>query len=40
VRGGLSWKINVSPGEKQRIEIVYRVTLPAKNELVGGNRRE
>lgn len=40
VRGGLSWKINVSAGEKQRIEIVYRVTLPAKNELVGGNRRE
>ena len=40
VRGGLSWKINVSAGEKQRIEIIYRVTLPAKNELVGGNRRE
>ena len=40
VRGGLSWKIKVSPGEKQRIEIHYRVTLPAKNELVGGNRRE
>ena len=40
VRGGLSWKIKVSPGEKQRIEIQYRVTLPAKNELVGGNRRE
>ena len=40
VRGGLSWQITVLPGEKQRIEITYRVTLPAKNELVGGNRRE
>jgi uncharacterized protein (TIGR02231 family) len=40
VRGGLTWKISVSPGEKQRIEMTYRVTLPAKNELVGGNRRE
>jgi uncharacterized protein (TIGR02231 family) len=40
VRGGLSWNITVSPGEKQRIEITYRVTLPARNELVGGNRRE
>ena len=40
VRGGLSWNITVSPGEKQRIELTYRVTLPAKNELVGGNRRE
>lgn len=40
VRGGLAWSITVSPGEKQRIEMTYRVTLPAKNELVGGNRRE
>jgi hypothetical protein len=40
VRGGLSWKITILPGEKQRIELTYRVTLPAKNELVGGNRRE
>ncbi|MEP7126166.1 MAG: mucoidy inhibitor MuiA family protein [Byssovorax sp.] len=40
VRGGLSWNITVSPGEKQRIELTYRVTIPAKNELVGGNRRE
>jgi Domain of unknown function (DUF4139)/N-terminal domain of unknown function (DUF4140) len=40
VRGGLAWNISVSPGEKQRIEVTYRVTLPAKNELVGGNRRE
>ncbi len=40
VRGGLAWNISVSPGEKQRIEVSYRVTLPAKNELVGGNRRE
>lgn len=40
VRGGLTWKIAVSPGEKPRIELTYRVTLPAKNELVGGNRRE
>lgn len=40
VRGGLSWRIQVSPGEKTRIELTYRVTLPAKNEIVGGNRRE
>ncbi len=31
---------DLSVGEKQRIEMTYRVTLPARNELVGGNRRE
>ena len=25
---------------KAKVELGYRVTLPAKNELVGGNRRE
>jgi Domain of unknown function (DUF4139)/N-terminal domain of unknown function (DUF4140) len=40
VRGGLAWSIAVPAGEKKRIEFAYRVTLPSKNEIVGGNRRE
>jgi hypothetical protein len=40
IRRGLRFRIEVPPGDKQRIEFAYRVTLPAKNELVGGNRRE
>ncbi len=40
LRRGLRWRIDVAPGESRRIELCYRVTLPAKNELVGGNRRE
>ena len=40
LRRGLKWRVEVPPGDKVRIELGYRVTLPAKNEIVGGNRRD
>lgn len=40
LRRGVRFSIGVPPGDKARIEYGYRVTLPAKNEIVGGNRRE
>ncbi|MFO0760376.1 MAG: DUF4139 domain-containing protein [Byssovorax sp.] len=40
LRRGLCWTIEVPAGEKRKIELGYRVTLPAKNEIIGGNRRE
>lgn len=39
VRGGRRWGVIVPAGGKAKVEMEYRVTLPAKNELVGGNRR-
>ena len=40
LRRGIRFSVPVPAGEKAKIEIGYRVTLPAKNEIVGGNRRE
>jgi Domain of unknown function (DUF4139)/N-terminal domain of unknown function (DUF4140) len=40
LRRGLRFKIDVPAGDKARVELGYRVTLPSKNEIVGGNRRE
>jgi hypothetical protein len=40
VRRGLRFKVEVPAGERAKIELSYRITLPAKNEIVGGNRRE
>lgn len=40
IRQGLRFEIEVPEGDKQRVELTYRVTLSSKNELVGGNRRE
>jgi hypothetical protein len=40
LRRGVRFSIGVPPGDKAKIEYGYRVTLPAKNEIVGGNRRE
>lgn len=40
LRRGLAWKVRVPPAGKATIDLAYRVTLPAKLELVGGNRRE
>ena len=39
VRGGRRWGVIVPAGGKAKVELEYRVALPAKNELVGGNRR-
>jgi hypothetical protein len=40
VRGGLSWQLELGAGGKARVEYTYRITLPAKSELRGGNRRD
>ena len=40
VSGGLRWVINLAAGERAQVEYQYRVTFPAKAEVVGGNRRE
>ncbi len=40
VRGGLRWKLRLPAGGKTKAEFGYRLTFSAKDEVVGGNRRE
>lgn len=40
VQRGQRFLVEVPAGEKAKVELGYRVTLPAKNEIIGGNRRE
>lgn len=40
VRKGMKWEVDVPAGGKAKAEWRYRVTLPSKMEIVGGNRRE
>jgi len=40
VRGGLRWTLALTAGGKAAVGYGYRVSLSAKDELVGGNRRE
>jgi hypothetical protein len=40
LRKGLRWEVGVPAGGKAKAEWRYRVTLPTKMEIVGGNRRE
>jgi hypothetical protein len=40
VRKGLRWQVTVPAGGKVRLELGYKLTLPSKSEIVGGNRRE
>jgi hypothetical protein len=40
IRGGLRWSLKVPAGGKAKIAWTYRIDLPAKNEIVGGNRRD
>ncbi len=40
VRGGLRWRVPLAAGARAEVELSYRVKLAAKNEIVGGNRRE
>lgn len=39
VRGGLRWEVIVPAGGRSHVEFSYRLTIPSKNEIVGGNRR-
>jgi hypothetical protein len=38
--GGVKWKIGLDAGAKRTLSFTYRIELPAKCELDGGNRRE
>jgi uncharacterized protein (TIGR02231 family) len=40
VRKAFKWEVDVPAGGKAKAEWRYRVTLPSKMEIVGGNRRE
>ncbi len=40
IRGGLQWRIPLSAAGKAKIEYQYRITFPARTEIVGGNRRD
>jgi hypothetical protein len=40
VRGRYQWKVTLSAGEKRSLAVSYEIHISAKNELVGGNRRE
>jgi hypothetical protein len=40
LRRAYRFAVEVPAGDKAKVELGYRVTLPAKNEIVGGNRRE
>ena len=40
LKGGLVWTLTVEPNVKRDVSLHYAITLPAKTELMGGNRRE
>lgn len=40
VRGGRRFRVDVPAGGKSKVAYAYRIKLPSKNEIVGGNRRE
>jgi hypothetical protein len=40
LRGGIHFEIDLEPGAVSDVKYAYEITLPAKAELVGGNRRE
>lgn len=40
IRGGLLWRVHLEPGRRTTIHYGYRVQIPARTELIGGNRRE
>ncbi|MBL9003066.1 MAG: mucoidy inhibitor MuiA family protein [Myxococcales bacterium] len=40
IRGGLTWRLTLPAGGKAKVDYSYRIVFPAKNEIVGGNRRD
>lgn len=40
IRGGRRFRLEVAAGGKAKVSYAYRIKLPAKCEIVGGNRRE
>jgi hypothetical protein len=39
VRGAHRWSLEVKPGEEVSAHLEYRISIPSKMEIVGGNRR-
>ncbi|MBL4845702.1 MAG: DUF4139 domain-containing protein [Planctomycetes bacterium] len=40
IEGGLVWELELAAGERKELSFIYVVELPAKREVVGGNRRD
>ncbi len=40
LEGGHGWRMTVAPGGETVLSVHYKITLPVKYELAGGNRRE
>jgi uncharacterized protein (TIGR02231 family) len=40
LEGGWCFSLDLKPGEKRRCQLHYRITVPSKHVLVGGNRRD
>lgn len=40
IRGGMRWRLTLKPDHPQIIEYQYRLSLSARQEIIGGNRRE
>ena len=40
LEGGRLWRLTLPAGEQRKLSFGYTVKIDAKNELVGGNRRE
>jgi hypothetical protein len=40
LKGGYRWQLDVPPGQFREAQVSYVITLPARKQLVGGNRRE
>ncbi|MFH1465653.1 MAG: DUF4139 domain-containing protein, partial [Pseudomonadota bacterium] len=40
LRGGRRWQLSLPAGEVRRLRAAYTISISAKHELVGGNRRE
>ena len=39
VEGGLRFSVDLEPGQKKSCLLLYRITIPSKQVLRGGNRR-
>jgi len=40
IEGGRRWEVNLGAGGRKKIELRYQVVLRARDELMGGNRRD
>ena len=40
IKGGRRWRVTLAAGESKKIFWTYSLKIDAKNEVVGGNRRE